>query len=238
MQAQRQLEQHAERAEGADHELRDVVAAHRLHDLRAAPCQDAVRLREAHAEQEIAHRPVALAQRAARLGRRDPAERARGPARRVERQDLPPAGQARGQRAGGAPGLHADGQVVGVVLEHGVEPPGVEHEIDARGRVPQLEGGAAAARDDRQALVVGERHQRRRLLDRGRRRRPAWRGAVHRRAGLVQVLGADDRAERAAKRGRRHHHHARPTCPRAASGAPAESPRRTRGARAAASPGS
>ena len=238
MQSQRQLEKHAERAEGADHELRDIVAAHRLHDLRAAPRQHAVRLGEPYTQEQVAHRAVPLAQRAARLGRRDAAERARGPARRIERQHLPMAGQVRGEDTRGAAGLHGHGEIIRVVLEHGVEAAHLQHEIDAPRRMPELERGAAAARHDRQTLLVPERDESGCLLDAGRRRRPPRHDAIHRGTALAPVLGADDGAQGVAERGRGHRHRARPTCPPAASAATGESPRRTRGARAAAWPGS
>src|SRR5439155_17847790 len=129
----------AERAEGADHELRDVVAAHRLHDLRAAPRQHTVRLGEPYTQEQVAHRAVPLAQRAARLSRRDAAERARGPARRIERQYLPMTGQVRGEDTRGAAGLHGHGEILGAVLEHDVEAAHLDHEIDAPRRMPELE---------------------------------------------------------------------------------------------------
>jgi len=88
-----------------------------------------------------------------------------------------------------------------VVLEHGVERRVSRTRSDAQWAGAQLRArrrldpagrrpGARRGRAPRAAAA---------MLDRGRRRRPAGRGAVHRRAALVQVLCADDRAERAAE---------------------------------------
>ena len=148
------------------------------------------------------------------------------------------AGQVRGEDTRGAAGLHGHGEIIRVVLEHGVEAAHLQHEIDAPRRMPELERGAAAARHDRQTLLVPERDEGGCLLDAGRRRRPPRHDAIHRGTALAPVLGADDGAQGVAERGRGHRHRARPTCPPAASAATGESPRRTRGARAAAWPGS
>ena len=95
-----------ERAERAAHQPRQIVAGDVLHDL-AAGLRDACRrrARARYPDHEIARRAVAMAQRAAVVGRDDAADASRRAVRRIERQPLPVAGlgaQRRVERRAGA----------------------------------------------------------------------------------------------------------------------------------------
>jgi hypothetical protein len=145
-------------------------------------------------------------------------------------------GESRRERAGAAAGLHRDGQVVRLVLEHGVEAPRLEHEIDAGERMSELQGRAAPARHERETLFVRETEQRSGLLQRRRRHGPAWLDPVDGGAALTDVLGADDGAQGIGERDRRRHRHrTTPTSRSAAWDATGGTPHRTPDARARAS---
>jgi len=151
-----QLAEDTEGPEGAHHELGDVVAADGLHDLGPSPGHHSVRLDETHSEQQVAHGAIAGSQRAARVGRREPAQRPALHPGRIERKELPSRPDARRERAHRGPRLHGDREVVGVVLDDAIEPSEVEDQVQARRRVTELEGVAAAPGHDGQLRVPGE----------------------------------------------------------------------------------
>ena len=82
------LDDHAQRAERAGEELRQIVAGDVLHHPAAAAHERAVGGDDAHADQPVAHLAVAEAQRAAAIGGDQAADGHLAAARRIERQPL------------------------------------------------------------------------------------------------------------------------------------------------------
>ena len=193
MQPERRLDDHAERAERAHHELRDVVAGHRFHDLRAAPRDRAIRPHEAHAEQRVAPGPVPGSQRTARVRRKRSADGALPPARRVQGQKLAVLAQQPVELVERHARLDAHGDVRRLVLDDAVQQRQVEHEIDPRRRVTEPERGPCAPRHDHEAIGVCPRQQPAHLVDVAGPRDEARGDAVDARVhGGHDVLIADD----------------------------------------------
>ena len=240
MESKRELGEHTERAERPHHQLRDVVPADGLHDLRAAPGHDAVGLNEPHAEQQVTQAAKPRSERTARVGRRDAAEGPCGDTRRIDRQPLAVRGEQGRQRAGRHSRLDRDGQVVRVVLDHPIETREIEYDVDPRRRVAELERATGPAWDDRQPGVLGERDHPAQLVDRRRTHHPARVEPIDDRG----IVGADvvahpvatgDRDEGFTDRARRDGHRgARSRRRRARAVVPDGIPRRRPGARAAA----
>ena len=211
MEPQGELGEDAERTECPDHQLRHVVPADRLHDFRPTPGHDAIGLDEAHPEQQIARGAVPSAQRSARVGRHDAADGARGHAGRIERQPLSVRGERSGQRAARDPRLHRDSEVVGVVLDHLIQPGEIEHDVDTRGRVAELERARGPDRDDGESGIAGQGQQPAQLLDRGRAHEPARAEPVDGRGReslevVTDPVATRDRDEGFADRARRDGH--------------------------------
>ncbi len=110
---ERDIEQHAQRAERAAHQSRHVVAGDVLHHLAAESEQLAASVDAAHAEHEVARRTGIGTPRAGHRAGDSAAERRRRRApRRLEAEHLPAGGQQRldlGERRAGARGQHQFG---------------------------------------------------------------------------------------------------------------------------------
>ena len=107
---QADLDDQAQRAEGAGHQARHVIARHVLHDLAAEGQQLAAAVDHGEPQHEVAHGADAGARRAAQArGDHAAHRRAAGEVRRLERQALAALGQhgfQLGQRRAGAHGDH------------------------------------------------------------------------------------------------------------------------------------
>jgi hypothetical protein len=150
------LDEHAEAAHGAHHELGQVEARGVLDDPPAAGHHAARPLDEPHADHEVAHPAVAERPGPGRPGGDGaPERRSRLGERRVERQVLAVLGEGRrhlgdrGARAGG------EGELRGVVLHDPAQPGHVERQdVVARRRG---ERGLGAAGDGKHARAPADR---------------------------------------------------------------------------------
>ena len=131
VQAQAGTADDAQRAARAAEELAEVVAGDVLHDLAARARDEPVAEHDRHAEQEIAHAPVAVTARPVQVARDAAADRRI--ARRVEREHLAVLREPSLQRGQPEPGLDGAREIAGLVLEHPVEPAQVEV-VDGRRR--------------------------------------------------------------------------------------------------------
>jgi hypothetical protein len=166
---ERRLDQHAERAAGADVELGQIVARHVLHDLAAAPHEAAVGRDHGEADDQVARGAVEMPPRARGVAGEDPAER--GPIRRarVEREPLTTGAERGLQRVQGEPGLDGHGEVAGLVLQDPVQAPEPEDQADSVGwRADRHLGAAAPGRDGQRRLARDLQQQRDLLLRAGK----------------------------------------------------------------------
>ena len=109
---------------GAAHESREVVAGDVLDDLAARARDRPVREHERRAEDEVARRAEAVAERAGDVPRQQRADRRI--ARRIEREPLAGRGERRAELGQPDPGLDGAREVARVVLEDAVEAVGGE----------------------------------------------------------------------------------------------------------------
>ena len=128
--AQRDLHQHADRAERSDEQAREVEAADVLHRRTSALHDAAVDGDEPHLEHAVAQRSVAEAAVARQAGGQEPADGGVGVAG-IERALLALRRQHRGELAARGAGPHGDGEVGGVV---GDDPGRCAHERDVVAR--------------------------------------------------------------------------------------------------------
>ena len=170
MEAQRQLGDHAERALGADEEIRQVVAGRRLRRTRAGTDDAAVGEHDLEREHVRAHAAVAHGRRAARVRRGHPAERRVGARVDGEEQAVRPGGglELRARHAR----LDGHGQILRTQRDDRVHPRQVEADPAVERNHVALEARAGAERDDGHAVLGRHRRARRRppRSTRGRRR--------------------------------------------------------------------
>ena len=170
-----QLDQDAERAQAADHQLRDVEAGGVLHHLAARAHDLARAIHVADAQDEVAHAAVTVASRPAQpRGDRPAQRRARLDQRRVEREELPVLGQRCVDLGDGRPGQRGEGELARLVLDDAGEAGDIQRDGALRRR-GERRLGAAAARQDARSRRRGA-HGGLDLSDRGR----AGQGGRHR----------------------------------------------------------
>ncbi len=150
---QRHFGQHAERAEAAGHQPRNIVAGDVLHDLAAEIEHLASAVDQLDAQHEVTHRPRLLPARPGKPGGDAAANRRTGKTRRLEGQHLAFFGQRRldlGERRAAFGGDVKLGRLVGndaVVARH------IKQFTGQHAAVEILAAGAADAQ--RRVAVVG-----------------------------------------------------------------------------------
>ena len=160
----RRLRDHAERAERADEELRQIVARHVLHDLAAAAHDGAVGHHHREADEEVAGGAVEMSARARGVAREDAADRRPVGPGRVEREPLSALAELALERAEGTARLHRRGEIARLVLDepaHALHP---QHEAEAIRRPADAELGAPARRSHGNPCLRGQDQDRRDVL--------------------------------------------------------------------------
>jgi hypothetical protein len=149
---QRDFQQHAQGAEGAGHQARQVVARHVLHDLAAKAQHLAAPVEQLHAQHRVAHRPAPGPARPGQAGGDHAAEGGvRAKVGRLERQQLPVPGKQGldfRQRCAGPGGDH---QFRGLVADDAAMAGNVQQLPIAMAPIERL----AAATPDAQGHFVG-----------------------------------------------------------------------------------
>ena len=149
-------------------QLHQVVAADVLDDTTAGGCQLAVGQSHADANEKIARRPEAQAQRPGPSGRQQSADRVAGRVEWIKRKKLARLRQLRLQRLQGDPGLDAHHHVRLRVLDHAVEEGRVQEHICPFGRIAHSACPAATDREHRQLCFGGFVQAARQLFSCGR----------------------------------------------------------------------
>ncbi len=155
----------AERPLRAGVQLAEVVPGHVLDDLAAGLGHGPVRADHGDADQQVAGGAVAQPARPGRARGEHAADRGRaglatvaGAGRDIQGELLPGGGQHPGQLVHGHAGLRPDHQVTRGVLDHPVQPQGVDDQVELARRDAPGHGGPAAPRHHRE-LVLGRRRQ-------------------------------------------------------------------------------
>ncbi len=183
--AQRDLDDDAERALRADEDMGEVVAGRGFLRPRAGAHERAVGRDDAERQHELLHRAVAHRVGARGAGRRHAADRSVGAG--IDREEEAGVVQVVVELLAGDAGLDHAVEVLGVDGEHRVHPRAVERDPAVRRIDMALERGADAERDDRRVVPGAE-------LARGRSRRPWFRRTRPRPAAGSRARSAYGRA--------------------------------------------
>ena len=203
VQAKNRARDDAESAESSSGELRKIVAGDVFYDFAAAAGERAIGKRERHANNEVAERTEAQAQRTAIVGGEHTADRGFFRPQWIEREPLAMLRDSLLQFVKFATRFDGNSEVSPGVIGDFVQPRRGQNQIRPRKGIPPFKFRAATAGDDRESGFI------RKTQDLGKLSFIAWRDDYFRLdardriggASGMDVVRADERDELVAKCG-------------------------------------